>query len=188
MFGAAWPRMVLRLLVVLYPRDGDHRAELLAELHGIPRWVRPFWVTEQVPLAFREGLGDRHRSGQASKMPESSAPVPERAAKTLDRQSTPHALRFDVPWSTSFQCPKVPYLPELASAEYLPCGATPTFSFSTSPPVVDQMWESRVMVLLVRVRPSWLTSTDGQCERHMGVDVAPVGRPRNGADRLQSRA
>ena len=42
-FGFA-PGAVLRLIVLVFPRDDPRRQELLAELYDVPRIERPFWV------------------------------------------------------------------------------------------------------------------------------------------------
>jgi hypothetical protein len=40
-FGFA-PRAVLRLIALAYGRDDPRRSEMLAEIHVVPRWERPF--------------------------------------------------------------------------------------------------------------------------------------------------
>ncbi len=57
-FGLA-PGVVLRLIVLAFHSDDPRRTEILAELRVIPRWERPFWVAEQVEVAFFEGLVER---------------------------------------------------------------------------------------------------------------------------------
>ena len=57
-FGFA-PGAVLRLIVLLFPRDDPRRQELLGELPAVPRIERPFWVIEQLEVGLFEGL--RHR-------------------------------------------------------------------------------------------------------------------------------
>jgi DNA-binding transcriptional MerR regulator len=63
------PGAVLRLIVLAFPRDDPRRRELLGELYGVPRIMRPFWVFEQLELGLFEGLGGRlarrmaHRRG-----------------------------------------------------------------------------------------------------------------------------
>lgn len=52
------PGIVLRIVVLLYP-DDRRRRELVAELYSVPKWERPFWVTEQIEVAVFEGLSDR---------------------------------------------------------------------------------------------------------------------------------
>lgn len=59
-FGSA-PHLVLRLLLLAYPKDHPRRAELWAELPAVPRWERPFWVCEQIDGALFEGLSSRRR-------------------------------------------------------------------------------------------------------------------------------
>src|SRR5690348_1781497 len=59
-FGFA-PGAMLRLIVLLFPRDDPRRHELLGELHAVPRFERPFWVVEQFEVALFEGLAKRLR-------------------------------------------------------------------------------------------------------------------------------
>lgn len=66
-FGLA-PDLVLRLLVLAYPKASDRRKELIAELRVVPRWERPFWVTEQVTFVISEGLHDRLDARKARKI------------------------------------------------------------------------------------------------------------------------
>jgi len=61
MFGVA-PRLVLRLVLLAYPKNDPRRAELMAELRAIPRVERPVWVAEQIELALAEGLPRRFRA------------------------------------------------------------------------------------------------------------------------------
>jgi hypothetical protein len=57
-FGFA-PGAVLRLIVLAFQRDDPRRSEMLAELHRVPRWERPFWVFEQLEVALFEGIRER---------------------------------------------------------------------------------------------------------------------------------
>lgn len=57
-FGFA-PGAVLRLIVLVFPRDDPRRKELLAEVYAVPRVERPFWVAQQLEVAIFEGLRDR---------------------------------------------------------------------------------------------------------------------------------
>jgi hypothetical protein len=57
-FGFA-PGLLLRLIVLDFPRDDPRRDELLGELYAVPRFERPFWVVEQLEVALVEGLGQR---------------------------------------------------------------------------------------------------------------------------------
>jgi hypothetical protein len=57
-FGFA-PGAVLRLIVLAFHRDDPRRGEMLAELHGVPRWERPIWVVEQLEVALFEGVWER---------------------------------------------------------------------------------------------------------------------------------
>lgn len=57
-FGFA-PGAALRLIVLAFHRDDPRRSELLAELHAVPRWERPFWVFEQLEVALFEGVWER---------------------------------------------------------------------------------------------------------------------------------
>jgi len=57
-FGFA-PGFVLRIIVLAYNRDDPRRRELLGELYGVPRLIRPFWVCEQIERALFEGRRPR---------------------------------------------------------------------------------------------------------------------------------
>jgi hypothetical protein len=57
-FGFA-PGLLLRLIVLAFPKDDARRAELRGELYNVPRFERPFWVAEQMEIALFEGLRDR---------------------------------------------------------------------------------------------------------------------------------
>ncbi len=59
-FGFA-PGAALRLIVRLYPKGDPRRQEMIAELYAVPRWERPFWVTEQLEMALAATLGLRYR-------------------------------------------------------------------------------------------------------------------------------
>jgi hypothetical protein len=50
------PGLVLRIILLVFSRNDPRRAEILADLRAVPRWERPFWVLEQVEVAFFEGL------------------------------------------------------------------------------------------------------------------------------------
>jgi hypothetical protein len=52
---------MLRLIVLAFHREDPRRQELLAELHAVPRWERPFWVMEQLEVALFEGIWHRIR-------------------------------------------------------------------------------------------------------------------------------
>jgi hypothetical protein len=66
-FGFA-PGAVLRLIVLLYPRDHPRRRELLGELYACPRIERPFWVAEQLGTALFEGLPGRFAARRAKRL------------------------------------------------------------------------------------------------------------------------
>jgi len=57
-FGAA-PNLVLRLLLLAYPKGHPQRAAIWADFRDVPRWERPFWVCEQLDGALFEGLRQR---------------------------------------------------------------------------------------------------------------------------------
>jgi hypothetical protein len=59
-FGLA-PGAVLRLIVLLFPRDDPRRRELVGELYRVPWIERPIWVVGKLELALSEGLGGRLR-------------------------------------------------------------------------------------------------------------------------------
>jgi hypothetical protein len=56
------PGVVLRMIVLFYPRSNPRRQELLGELYHVPRIERPFWVAEQLEVALFEGLPARFKS------------------------------------------------------------------------------------------------------------------------------
>jgi hypothetical protein len=62
------PGALLRLIVLLYPRDHPSRRELIGELYAYPRIKRPFWVAEQLETALLEGLGGRLAAKRAERM------------------------------------------------------------------------------------------------------------------------
>lgn len=82
-FGVA-PGVVLRLIVLLYRRDNPRRQELLGELYGVPRIERPFWVAEQLEVAFFEGLRDRFRAWLAKWLADRTAELAAEHARKLD--------------------------------------------------------------------------------------------------------
>jgi hypothetical protein len=53
------PGLLLRLIVRAFHPEDPRREELLAEIHGVPRLERPFWVFEQLEVAISEGLWGR---------------------------------------------------------------------------------------------------------------------------------
>jgi hypothetical protein len=55
------PELVLRLLVLVYPRSAERRRELLGELGAMRRLERPLWVAEQIETALFDGLRERVR-------------------------------------------------------------------------------------------------------------------------------
>jgi hypothetical protein len=57
-FGVA-PGLVLRLIVLLYPKGHPRRKELVAELYVVPRWERPLFVAEQLEVGLTEALPTR---------------------------------------------------------------------------------------------------------------------------------
>ena len=99
-FGFA-PGAVLRLIVLAFDRNDPRRDELLAELHAVPRWERPFWVFEQLEVALAEASGSASCGpGPAVSMTggtwslESSATVStqRRSRFPVRRRSTPSSL------------------------------------------------------------------------------------------------
>jgi hypothetical protein len=57
-FGVA-PGLVLRSILLVYPKAHPRRRELLGELYKLPHWARPLFVAEQVELMLAEGLPAR---------------------------------------------------------------------------------------------------------------------------------
>ena len=50
------PGVLNRLFAMAYPKDDPRRAEMIAELYGVPRWEQPWWVFQQGERALFEGL------------------------------------------------------------------------------------------------------------------------------------
>jgi Domain of unknown function (DUF397) len=71
-FGFA-PGLVLRLIVLAFPRHDPRRKELLGELYAVPRFERPFWVAEQLEVALFEGVRGRFIARRARKRKLASA-------------------------------------------------------------------------------------------------------------------
>jgi len=70
-FGVA-PGLVLRLMLMVYPRRHPRRQEILAELYNLDFHKQPFYVAQQFELAITEGLPARWRSirhGQTADLP-----------------------------------------------------------------------------------------------------------------------
>lgn len=85
------PGALLRLIVLLYPRDHPSRRELIGELYAYPRIKRPFWVAEQLETALFEGLCARiachlHRSPASSSQPQTRqvSAIPLAIAHNID--------------------------------------------------------------------------------------------------------
>lgn len=68
------PGLVLRLIVRIYPKEHPRRRELVAELYNLDYFKRPFFVVQDLELAFCEGIPARWRSRRAG--PTLEAPVP----------------------------------------------------------------------------------------------------------------
>ena len=66
-FGFA-PGAVLRIIVLAFERDDPRRSELVGELRAVPRWERPFWVSEMLEVALFEGLWERSCGGQTGRI------------------------------------------------------------------------------------------------------------------------
>lgn len=62
------PQLVLRALVLVYPKGDPRRRELLAELYEVPRISRPFWVMENIETAFFDGLVPRVQHGRSRRI------------------------------------------------------------------------------------------------------------------------
>jgi hypothetical protein len=76
-FGFA-PGLVLRLIVLTFPRHDPRRQELLGELYAVPRFERPFWVAEQLEVALFEGLRGRFIARRAKGQPTSPTSASKR--------------------------------------------------------------------------------------------------------------
>ena len=59
-YGLA-PGAFLRVICLAFHRDDARRQELRAELHAVPRPLRPLWVAEQLEVALFDGVGERLR-------------------------------------------------------------------------------------------------------------------------------
>ncbi|MEU8636801.1 hypothetical protein AB0C38_31910 [Amycolatopsis sp. NPDC048633] len=57
-FGFA-PGLVLRVVVLIYPKDDPRRRELLAELYAVKRLEQPFFVAQQLETVLFEGVPHR---------------------------------------------------------------------------------------------------------------------------------
>ncbi len=77
------PGALLRLIVLLYPRNHPRRRELIGELYAYPRIKRLFWVAEQLETALFEGLGGRIAAQRAKRMREADAGGPAAAIPEL---------------------------------------------------------------------------------------------------------
>jgi hypothetical protein len=53
------PGFLLRLFLLLYPKDDVRRRELPSEMYALPRRIRPFFVAECAEAALFEGLPHR---------------------------------------------------------------------------------------------------------------------------------
>jgi hypothetical protein len=72
LFGATFgliPGLMLRLIVLLYPKDDQRRQELFAELYApeMGRMARFEWVFQQLETALREGLANRRATRRATR-------------------------------------------------------------------------------------------------------------------------
>jgi hypothetical protein len=56
------PSIVLQVMARIYPHDHPRRRELLAEYAIVPRWERPFWVTEQLVTVTFDGVPARYKA------------------------------------------------------------------------------------------------------------------------------
>ncbi len=59
-YGLA-PGLLLRVILLGFHRHDPRRKELRAELYAVPRFIRPFWVLEQVEVALFDGVFPRIR-------------------------------------------------------------------------------------------------------------------------------
>jgi len=61
------PGVVLYFAVILYPRDHPRRRKMVDDLATVPRWERPFWVTEQLVIAIFEGVPLRAKAAREAR-------------------------------------------------------------------------------------------------------------------------
>jgi hypothetical protein len=139
------PGVVLRCLLLAWPRDDPVRAELLADLAMLPFRERPFFVASQIPNAVFDGLATRIRVARRS-----------RAARRAARLSPGLTLlsNSDISWLA----PNGDWVPALYDAE------KDAITFETTP-YVGMMPESNVgdramMLIEMRyhgpsIRPTW---------------------------------
>ncbi|MEU0791434.1 hypothetical protein ABZ342_15305 [Amycolatopsis sp. NPDC005961] len=61
------PRLILRLILLVYPRDDERRPELIGELERVPYRERLIWVADQTVTAVFDGIAARFRSRKRHK-------------------------------------------------------------------------------------------------------------------------
>jgi len=59
-FGAA-PNLVLRLLLLAYPKGHPQRTAIWADFRDVPRWERPFWSVSSSMARCSKGCGNGRR-------------------------------------------------------------------------------------------------------------------------------
>jgi hypothetical protein len=53
------PGLLLRVIVLAFPKDDPRREELIAELYAVPFIRRPYWVAQQLETAISDGIWPR---------------------------------------------------------------------------------------------------------------------------------
>jgi hypothetical protein len=92
-FGVV-PGLVLRMLVLIYPKDDPRRRDLLADLYDAPFLERPLFVGAQFETVLFEGVPHRlrtlkRRGARPPAEPETIRPVPEPLPALPTRQPVP---------------------------------------------------------------------------------------------------
>lgn len=147
-----FPGFVLRLFLLLYPKDDDRRSELVAELYAVPRRNRWWFVAEQMETALFEGLSERRRRGPATsanetpEQPDISAPGadagPEMGPITSRtfRPGTGIALQKTLEWVEKKIEMKIDHA---APQVQVPTPESPPSHTSQQPPGLSQLVRSK---------------------------------------------
>jgi hypothetical protein len=96
-FGATFgllPGLILRLLVLLYPKEHPRREELFAELYApeMGRFERFEWVFQQVETAFRQGPALRKRA-RAEQQADPDTDASDEASENSEADNTDNASK-----------------------------------------------------------------------------------------------
>lgn len=130
-FGFA-PGAALRLIVLAFHREDPRRSEMLAELHAVPRWERPFWVFEQLEVALFEGVWERVLWAGAGRL--------------YDRWHLESGVRRNREYPETFQ------IPDEEAKQSIEPGVFVKLIFETSDILGRRNWTERMWVEIVAVR------------------------------------